>query len=535
MSEGPPLDNNGLVEATSYRPINPWVVSFSVMLATFMEVLDTSIANVALPHIAGNLSATVDEGTWVLTSYLVANGIVLPLSGWLTQLFGRKRLYLTCVSSFTLSSFLCGVAPNLSCLIFFRVLQGISGGAMQPLAQSILVESFPREKRGMAMAFYGMGVVVAPIIGPTLGGWITDSYSWRWIFFINIPMGVIAVFLNSIVLHDPPHLVRRSLDGVHWDFIGLVFLSLGLGSLQIVLDTGQKKDWFSSSYINTLSAICIASIVFAVIWELNRKDPVVNFHLLRNRDFAMSTVVLFVVGFVLYGSTVLLPLFLQTLMGYNSFNSGLVMSPGGIVTLFMMPVAGFLTGKIPAKWLIATGLTIGAAGLLWMSKFNLNISFSHAVASRMIISAALAFLFVPINSVAYSHLPKQVYGQAAGLINLSRNLGGSFGIALVTTFIARRAAFHQSVLANHTTEYNPIFLQMADKLRAGLIARGVDAYTSVIQSKVIIYRILQQQAAALSYMDAFWLLCIMFLAVIPVALFLRDKVTKDNKLNKVTE
>jgi MFS transporter, DHA2 family, multidrug resistance protein len=534
MSEGPPINNDGLINAQPAR--NPWIVAFSVMLATFMEVLDTSIANVALPHIAGNLSATVDEGTWVLTSYLVANGIVLPLSGWLSQLFGRKRLYIACVSLFTLTSFFCGIAPNLTCLILFRVLQGISGGAMQPLSQSILAESFPQEKRGMAMAMYGMGVVVAPIVGPTLGGWITDSYSWRWIFFINIPIGLMAIVLNSIILHDPSHVVRRkSLKGVHLDFIGLFFLSLGLGTLQIVLDKGQREDWFSSRYISTLAGICVVSLIFAVIWELKRSEPVVNFRLLKNRDFAMSTFVLFVIGFGLYGSTVLLPLFLQTLMGYNSFNSGLVMSPGGITTLFMMPLVGVLTGKIQARWLITIGMTIGAFGLFEMARFNLNVDFYHAVLSRMILSAALAFLFVPINSVAYSHLPRQVYGQAAGLINLSRNLGGSFGIALVTTFIARRSQFHQNILSSHTTDFNPIFTNMTEAIKNGLISRGVDAYTAVIGSKALIYRILQQQAAMLSYTDAFRLIGYMFLAIIPLAFFLREKTTDDAKEHKLIE
>lgn len=523
MSNAPAVDTNALSDEPAYHVFNPWVVAFSVMLATFMLVLDTSIANVALPHIAGNLSATVDEGTWVLTSFLVANGIVLPLSGWLSRMFGRKRLYITCVSLFTLTSFLCGLAPNLPMLIIFRILQGFSGGAMQPLSQSILVESFPHEKRGMAMAVYGMGVVVAPIIGPTLGGWITDSYNWRWIFFINVPTGILAVVLNSIVLRDPPHLLRKtSKKGIHLDLIGLSFLSLGLGALQLVLDKGQKEDWFASNFITILTVTFIVSLSFAIIWEWKRKDPIINLRLFKDREFAMATGILFVIGFGLYGSTVLLPLFLQTLMGYNSLNAGLVMSPGGLVTLVMMPVVGFLTGKLPTKWLICAGLAIGAFGLFEMSHFDLNLTYNQAVMSRMILSGSLAFLFVPINAVAYARLPKQVYDQAAGLINLSRNLGASFGISFVTTLLARRMQFHQTMLSSHTSEYNPIFAKMAETIKAGLISRSESAYTAAIHSKAIIYRLVQQQAMTLSYIDAFWILGVMFLLMIPLVFLLRE-------------
>lgn len=523
MNNEPALDNNGLLAKPVYHIYNPWVVAFSVMLATFMLVLDSSIANVALPHIAGNLSATVDEGTWVLTSFLVANGVVLPLSGWLSQLFGRKRLYITCVFLFTLTSFLCGLAPNLSSLIVFRILQGFSGGAMQPLSQSILVENFPREKRGMAMAVYGMGVVVAPIIGPTLGGWITDSYNWRWIFFINVPTGIVAIILNAIVLHDPPHLLRKtSLKGVHFDLIGLCFLSLGLGSLQLVLDKGQKEDWFSSRLISSLTVIFVLSLSFALIWEFRRKEPIINLHLFKDRDFSIATGILFVTGFGLYGSTVLLPLFLQTLMGYNSLNSGLVMSPGGLVTLIAMPIVGFLTTRVHARWLISAGLLISALGLFQMARFDLNLTFNHAMISRMIISGGLAFLFVPINAVAYAKLPKQAYDQAAGLINLSRNLGASFGISFVTTLLARRTQFHQNMLTSYTNEYNPAFAKMAETIKAGLISKGESAYTAAIHSKALIYRLVQQQAMTLSYIDAFWVLGVMFILIIPFIFFLRD-------------
>jgi DHA2 family multidrug resistance protein len=525
MNGGSRSDNdNGPAAGAGHPVYSPWVITFTVMLSTFMLVLDTSIANVALPHIAGNLSATVDQSTWVLTSFIVANAIVLPLAGWFSQLFGRKRFYITCVFLFTMSSFLCGLAPSLTSLILFRILQGASGGAMQPLAQSMLVESFPQEKRGMAMAVYGMGVVVAPVIGPTLGGWLTDSYSWRWIFFINIPTGILSITLASIVLRDPPHLKRRSsLKSLHLDLIGLFFMSLGIGALQIILDKGERDDWFASHFIIVLSAISIISLIIAVLWELHMNEPVVNLHLFKERQFAITTGLMFIVGFGLYGSTVLLPLFLQILMGYTAFNAGLVLSPGGIVTMMAMPFVGFMVGKVGAKWLITTGLIIGAIGLYEMSRFDLNVSFSHAVWSRVILSASLAFLFVPINTVAYSRLSKEVYDQAAGLINLSRYLGASFGISAVTTILARRAQFHQNMLSSHTTEFNPIFRQLIERITEGLIYSGQNAYTAAIQSKAILYRILQQQALTLSYVDAFWLLAVMFLAVVPLTFFLKGK------------
>lgn len=509
--------------ADNWKPSHsPYLITFTVMLATFMEVLDTSIANVALPHIAGNLSAGVDESTWVLTSYLVSNAIVLPMAGWFSSLFGRKRFYMACVALFTITSFLCGCAPNLGTLIFFRILQGAGGGAMQPLAQAILIESFPRSKRGMAMALYGMGVVVAPIIGPTLGGWITDSYSWRWIFFINIPIGVLSMVMTAGIIKDPPYLIRKSLkSGFRIDFIGLSLIALGLGALQIVLDKGEREDWFASHFITFFAVVCVVSLIAVVIWELRQEHPIVQIHLLFERNFAISVFLIFITGFVLYGSTVLLPIYVQTLMGYNALLSGLVISPGGIVVLIMMPFIGILTNKLQPRWLVIAGLLIGAFGTLHMAAFNLEINFGYIVLARCIQSASLGLLFIPINTAAYSLLTRDKFDQAAGLINLARNIGGSVGISFVATMLARRAQFHQNVLSSHLNEYNPAFQQTLAQAKGALMHQGSDAYSASVQSHAFIYQGLLRQATMLSFIDCFWLLSALFLAVIPLVFLLK--------------
>jgi MFS transporter, DHA2 family, multidrug resistance protein len=503
------------------RPLNPWVVAGTVVVATFMEVLDTSVANVALPHIAGNLSATVDESTWVLTSYLVANAIVLPLSGWFSSLMGRKRFYLLCVTLFTLSSMLCGMAPTLGTLILFRILQGLGGGAMQPLAQAILVESFPRHKQGVAMAAFGMVVVFAPIIGPTLGGWITDNFSWRWIFLINIPIGAVALLAASAFVHDPPYLLRRKWGSIRIDYIGLGLLSLGLACLEILLDEGQSKDWFSSSLIVTSAVIAAVALIGVVFWELRQKDPVVELHLLRDRNFAISTVTMFLLGFVLYGSTMLLPVFLQTLLGYTALRSGMVLSPGGIAVLLLMPLVGVLITRVEARWLVIVGMAISAAGLFLMSGFNLEVDFRTAMWARVVQNAGLAFLFVPINTMAFYYIAREKTGYATGLINLARNIGGSAGIALISTLLARRTQFHQQILAGHVTPYDPRYREMIESATGLLVSKGASAVDAAHQAQAILYGMVQRQAAMLAFLDAFWVMGCVFLAVIPMMFLMR--------------
>ena len=496
--------------------INPWIIALTVMLATFMEVLDTSVANVALPHIAGSLSSSVDEATWVLTSYLVSNAIVLPLSGWFSSIVGRKRFYMTCVALFTISSMLCGLAPSLTVLIICRILQGVGGGALQPISQAILVESFPRHKQGMAMAVYGMGVVVAPVIGPTLGGWITDNYSWRWIFLINIPVGVLSLTLTSMLISDPPYLVRRALRGLKVDYMGLGLLSVGLASLEILLDDGQKNDWFSSNFILTAAIIAAVALIGVVIWELRQKEPVVDFRMLQNRNFMLSTATMFILGFVLYASTMLLPVFLQTLLGYTAMRSGLVLSPGGIVIALTMPLVGFLLSKFEARWLVIFGLCVSALGLFRMAAFDLDIDYFTAMMARVLQSAGLAFLFVPINTMAFATIPREKMGSATGLINLARNVGGSSGIAIVTTILARRTQFHQHRLVDNFTPFNMNYSQAIAGLAHTLAGQGSSAAQAMAQAQGMLYGMLQRQASMLAFVDGFWVLGIIFLAVVPL-------------------
>jgi len=505
------------------RPtVSPWAIAGVVMLATFMEVLDTSVANVALPHIAGNLSASVDEATWVLTAYLVANAIVLPLSGWFSSLFGRKRFYMACVAIFTISSLLCGIAPSLGTLILFRVLQGLGGGALQPISQAILVESFPREKQGIATAFYGMGVVVAPVIGPTLGGWITDNYTWRWIFLINIPVGILSLSLTAAMIFDPPHLVRKTFaNGLKLDYIGLGLLSVGLASLEILLDEGQRNDWFGSNMIVAAALIAVVALVGVVIWELRQDQPVVDFRILANRNFALAALVMYGVGFTLYGSTAILPIFLQTVLGYTALLSGLVLSPGGIAMMFGMVIVGRLLGRFQARWLIVFGLIVAATGLFSMSGFTLDVDFRTAMWARTIQALGMAFLFVPINTTAFSSVRPEKLGSATGLMNLFRNIGGSGGIAMINTIIARRSQFHQATLVSHLTPLDGGLSPTLHGMTANFVAHGASGPDGFAQAQALLYGIVQKQAAMLAVADTFWVLALIFLAMIPLVLLLR--------------
>jgi DHA2 family multidrug resistance protein len=501
--------------------VNPWIIALTVMLATFMEVLDTSVANVALPHIAGSLSASVDEATWVLTSYLVSNAIVLPLSGWFSSLIGRKRFYMICVALFTVSSMLCGLAPTLPILILCRILQGVGGGALQPISQSILVESFPRHKQGMAMAVYGMGVVVAPVIGPTLGGWITDNYSWRWIFLINIPVGALSLTLTSLLIWDPVYFVRKAWKGMKVDYFGLGLLSLGLAALEITLDDGQKNDWFGSNFIVAMAVIALIGLVGVVLWELRQKEPVVDFRMLQNRNFMLSTATMFLLGFVLYASTMLLPVFLQTLLGYSAMRSGMVLSPGGLVIAVTMPLVGFLLSKVEPRWLVIFGLSVSAFGLFGMAGFDLDIDYHTAMMARVVQSAGLAFLFVPINTMAFATVPREKMGSATGLINLARNIGGSSGIAIVTTLLARRTQFHQARLVGNMSPFDPNYVQALAGTAHMLASRGANATQAAAQAQGMFYGMLQRQSAMMAFVDSFYVLGIIFLAVVPLMFFVK--------------
>jgi len=502
--------------------INPWVIAITVTLATFMEVLDTSIANVALPHISGNLSAGADESTWVLTSYLVSNAIVLPLSGWLSGLLGRKRFYMACVALFTVSSFLCGLAPSLGVLVFFRILQGVGGGGLQPSEQAILNDTFPLEKRDMAFAVYGVAVVVAPTIGPWLGGWITDNFSWRWIFYINIPVGIFSLLLTSLLVSDPPYMKRTKLkEGFRIDYIGIGLISLGLGSMQIILDKGQREDWLSSGFIQLFFVLMLIGIIAGIIWEYRQQHPVVDLRMLKDRNFAVATLAMFFLGFVLYASTVLIPQFLQEMMGYTAELAGLALSPGGAVIMFMMPVVGFLVSRVNTKYLITFGCLVSSAALFVMAGWNLQIDYKHAVLARMLQSFGLAFLFIPINVSAFAFVPKEMTNMGTGIINLARNIGASVGIATVTTFLERRTQFHQAQLMEHVNTLSTTFQSRVHAFTAAFTSGGSSGPGAASQAYGMIYGMVQRQAVMKAFIDNFYMLGVVFLVVIPVLMLLK--------------
>jgi DHA2 family multidrug resistance protein len=509
-------------DAAWQRPaVNPWVIALTVTLATFMEVLDTSVANVSLPHIAGSLSAGQDESTWVLTSYLVSNAIVLPMSGWLSQLIGRKRFYMSCVALFTISSCLCGLAPNLTMLIIFRVMQGAGGGGLQPSEQAILADTFPPKQRGMAFAVYGMAVVLAPAIGPTLGGWITDNFNWRWIFFINIPVGIISLFLTNRLITDPPYMQRQKRGGIKIDYIGLGLLALGLGTLQVVLDKGERDDWFGSHFITAFVVISIVSLIAVIIWEWRHEHPIIDLHLFRDRSFAIGTLLMFMVGFALMSSTVLLPLFMQTILGYTAEQAGLALMPGGFAIIIVMPLVGFMLSKFDARKLLVFGLAAVGLSLIHMTSFDATIDFRTAATDRVFQALGLAFLFVPINTTAYAFLPKEKNNAASGLINLARNIGGSIGISVVTTMLARRAQVHQTNLSANVHAGSAKMQAMLSGMQHMLMSRGSSAWEAARQAQGMVAGRIDQQATVLAYIDCFWLLGIAALTMIPFVFLMK--------------
>jgi DHA2 family multidrug resistance protein len=482
-----------------------------------MEVLDTSIANVSLPHIAGSLSVSQDESTWVLTSYLVSNAVVLPISGWLSSRFGRKRFYMTCVALFTLSSFLCGMAPTLGALIFFRVLQGIGGGGLGPSEQAILVDTFPPAKRGMAMAVYGMAVVLAPAIGPTLGGFITDNFDWRWVFFINVPVGLLSLSLSSRFVTDPPHLKLAKEKSGAVDWMGLGLIATGLGCLEVVLDKGQEEDWFQSSFIVGFAIVATVAIVAFVFWEWNHDNPVVDLKMFKRGSFATACALMVSLGLALYGSTVLLPQYMQVLMGYTAERSGMALSPGGFVIIALLPFVGRMVTRVDTRYLVAFGFTVLSGSLFYMAhKMDLQMDFATAVELRAIQSIGMAFLFVPIQTISYAGVPPQKNNQVSGIMNLARNMGGDVGIAFVTTLIARRSQAHQANLSAHTTAYDPQFQAGMNNLTQAMVHAGASTVEATKQATAGMYRQLVVQSTQLAYLDALWILGIVAACMVPL-------------------
>jgi DHA2 family multidrug resistance protein len=517
MSEPSPAGRSPAHE-TWHPSHNPWLIAVAVMSATFMEILDTSVANVSLPHIAGSLSATPEEATWVLTSYLVSNAIVLPITGWLGLRFGRRRLLMMCVAIFTAASILCGMAPSLGFLIVARVLQGVGGGAMQPIAQAVLLESFPPEKHGVAMATYGMGVIVAPILGPTLGGWITDNYSWRWIFYINVPVGIFAILMAQAVIEDPPYIRHARVERA--DFLGFSFLAIWLGTLQIILDKGQEEDWFASEWITWFAVVSGICFLAFVTRQLRVRHPIVNLRVLKNRNFSAGIVLITCLGGVLYGTTAAIPIFLQTMMGYPALDSGYALSPRGLGAFVTTFIVGRLVGRVRNRILMGTGFILLAASSFWLGHINLEISVWKVIWPSVLNGIAISFIFVPLTTSTMGYLRQDQMGNATGIFNLMRNLGGSCGIAMVTTLLARRAQVHQAMMAAHLTPYNPVFVgDLAVAQQALTVSSG--AHLAHQQALGLVYNSLLQQASLWAFVENFRLFGLLCLACLPLVLLFK--------------
>jgi len=500
------------------RNINPWLIAVSVMFATFMEVLDTTVVNVSLPHIAGSLSASIDEATWALTSYLVANAIILPMTGWLASTFGRKRLLMLSVVGFTASSFLCGLAPTLGMLILFRILQGATGGALQPLSQAVLLEAFTPQDRGKAMGFWALGIVVAPILGPVLGGWLTDNYSWRWVFYINIPVGIASIVMTKLYIFDPPYLRSESRRVDYW---GMGMLVVGIGALQIVLDKGQQEDWFESTFITALAVISVVTLVALVVHELTTDDPIVDLRVFKARSYAVGVFLMTIVGFVLYGSMVLLPVMLQTLLGYPPLQAGIAMAPRGMGAFVMMPITGLMTGRFDPRKLLTVGLMVGGASLLWLSSLNLQAGYWDIFWPQLIQGIGMSLLFVPLTTVSMDPIPRERMGNATSLFNLMRNIGGSVGIAATGTMLARDSQSTTALLGAHVTPFNPAAQTMLAQMKQAFIAAGADAVTATNRAYAALFGVVQRQATMMSFVTIFQLLGVMFFALVPLVLLMK--------------
>ncbi len=517
------LEDEHALEHAAWKPrFSPWVIAFTVTLATFMEALDSSIANVALPHIAGSLSASEDEATWVLTSYLVSNAVVLPISGWISNRIGRKRFYMSCVALFTITSLMCGFAPTLGMLVLFRVIQGAAGGGLQPSERAILADTFAPEKRSMAFAIYGMAVVLAPAIGPTLGGWITDNYSWRWIFFLNIPVGFLSLYLTQRIVEDPPYLKKmRTLAG-SIDYYGLGLLIVAIGALQMMLDKGQEDDWFSSRFIVTCAVLSAIGLVLFLYRELHTGHPIVDLRLYKLRNFATTQFVMLIIGVALYSTTVLIPQFLQELMGYSATQAGMALSAGGLVLVVLFPLAGWLGQKVDLRLLTMLGFIMLTFSLYRMTDLNLGISFMDAVSWRVVMTMGMPLLFIPISVMTYVGVPQHKNNEISGLTSLARNVGGSIGISFVTTMLIRRQQAHQNYLSAHMTDGSPWLQQQINGIASTLEQRAAMAPPdAVYHAQARIYSTLQLQARALAYVDVIWILVVMMACLIPVAYLMK--------------
>jgi DHA2 family multidrug resistance protein len=492
--------------------VNPWIVAIAVMLSTFMEVLDTTVVNVSLPHIAGSLSATIDEATWTLTSYLVSNAIILPLTGWLSNFFGRKRMLMLSVTGFTVASFLCGLAPSLPFLVVCRVIQGACGGGLQPISQAVLLESFKPEDRGKAMGFWGLGIVVAPLLGPVLGGWLTDSYSWRWVFYINVPIGVASLIMTRLFVFDPSYIRRTSSRIDYW---GIGMLALGIGALQVVLDKGQEKDWFGTTWITAVMIVAVVALGSFLIHELRVPEPVVNLRVFKNRTYSTGVFLMSMLGVGLYGTTVLIPLILQTLLGYPALRAGIAMAPRGLGSFIAMPVVGLMMSKFDPRKLLTIGMAVCAFTLFQFSRLNLQAGYWDFFWPQFEMGLSLGLVFVPLTTISMSPIPKETMGNATSLFNLVRNLGGSVGISAVNTFVLRRAQANINILGAHVNPYSSSTTQMLAALQHMFMSKGADLVTAAHRAQEALFRTVGQQANMLAYNNVFRILGGLFLFLIP--------------------
>jgi DHA2 family multidrug resistance protein len=503
---------------TEHRHVNPWIVAIAVMFATFMEVLDTTVVNVSLPHIASTMSSTIDEATWVLTSYMVANAIILPMTGWLASMLGRKRLLMWSTMGFTIASVLCGVAPNLAALVICRIIQGATGGALQPLSQAVLLESFKPEDRGRAMGFWGLGIVVAPILGPVVGGWITETYNWRWVFYINLPVGAASLFMIQMYVFDPPYL-KKVISGI--DYWGMGMLVLGIGALQFVLDKGQTEDWFASNLIVTLSIVSAVSLIALVVYELKTESPIVDLRVFKNATYATGVFLMTLVGFALYGSLVLLPIMLQTLLGYSSLEAGKAMAPRGMGSMIMMPIVGMLTSKVDPRKLLVIGLMIGGVTMWWLGEVNLNAGNWDIMIPQFLQGMGMALLFVPLTTVSMAQIAPQKMGNATSLFNLMRNIGGGVGIAVTGTYLSRNRQVVGSILGENVSVYDPQTQSTLNQIIQGLVAAGNDITTATQRAYAILHGMVVRQASMVSFVTLFRAMAILFLIMIPLVMLMK--------------
>jgi len=498
--------------------VSPWLAGMSVLAGTFMVILDSTVVNVSLPYIAGNLSASVEEATWVLTTYLAANAIIIPITGWLANYFGRKRLILLAVAGFTTASFFCGFAPTLSAMIGFRIIQGLCGGVMQPLSQAVMLESFPPHERGEAMALWGLGIVVAPIFGPVLGGWLTDNYSWRWVFYINIPIGIAALLMIRRYVFDPAY-IRRAAARI--DYWGLSLLVIGIGALQVALDQGQEEDWFESDWITSLLVIAAISIVALLVHELLVRHPIVNLRVFRNPTYTTGVVLITMTGFVLYGSMMVFPILLQTLLRYPPLQAGIAMAPRGFGMLLVTPLVGILISRMDPRTLLASGFCFGGLTLFWFARLDLTAGYWDYFWPQLIQGACFACLFVPLTTATMDPIPNEEMGNATSVFNLMRNIGGSVGIAATQTLLSRGRQLHINVLGSHVSPYSAFTQERLRQLQAAFVAQGADPVTAAQRANGALWSTVQQQAAILTFNDVFRLMAVIFIVLVPLSYLMR--------------